>query len=64
MAEIVYKITSGLNLTFSVEVLDPGAPYGASGFGSEADAEAWVATKKRRALVGQTWIRRADRKKV
>jgi hypothetical protein len=38
-----------------------GIAYGASGFGSDADAEALLGAKKMRALAGETWVWRADR---
>jgi hypothetical protein len=61
MAQVTYRIMSNSEHTFTVEVSAPGIAYGAAGFGSEADAEAWVATKKNRALAGETWVRRDDR---
>jgi len=50
MAKIVYRIIPQPNSTFTVEVFGPGEKrYGAAGFASEADAEAWVIEKKKTA---------------
>jgi hypothetical protein len=47
MAKSVYRIILQPNSTFTVEIFEPeGRHYGASGFTSVAEAEAWVKEKK------------------
>jgi hypothetical protein len=47
MAKTVYRIILQPNSTFTVKIFEPGSRhYGASGFTSVAEAEAWVKKKK------------------
>ena len=63
--EIIYRITSGPNRTFSVEVSGRGVFYGGYGFKSRADAQAWIKLKRRVSLAPDvTWIRGEARKKA
>jgi hypothetical protein len=44
-----------------VEVTEPGTPpYVISGFGTEADAEAWVADRQFATKIGDLWQRLPD----
>jgi hypothetical protein len=50
MGKIIYRIIPQPNSTFNVEIFRPGkGGYGASGFQSEAAAEAWINEKKKTA---------------
>ena len=56
MAKTVYRIIPQENSTFTVEIYRPGeSNYGASGFASEADAEAWINEKKKIAKADEEW---------
>jgi hypothetical protein len=58
MEKTVYRIIPQANSTFTVEVFGPGEKrYGAAGFASEADAEAWVNEKKKAAKADERWER-------
>jgi hypothetical protein len=62
MGVTIYRITPQADSTFTVEIIGPGSRHrGASGFKSEAEAEAWVSEKKRMAPADEEWERRAPR---
>jgi len=58
MGKTVYRIILQPNSTFTAEIFEPGGRhYGASGFTSEAEAEAWINEKKKIAKVDEEWER-------
>jgi hypothetical protein len=62
MGVTIYCITRQADSTFTVEIIGPGPLHrGASGFTTEAEAEAWVSEKKRMAPADEEWERRAPR---
>jgi hypothetical protein len=65
MVETTYRITPKSDSTFTVEITGPGQRRrGAYGFRSEAEAEAWVAEKKRMATFDENWKRYAPRQET
>jgi hypothetical protein len=61
VGKTVYRIIPKPNSTFTVEIFGSGEKhYGASGFASEADAEAWINEKKKAAKADEQWERIAD----
>ena len=60
MATILFRILPQ-DPGYGVEVTEPGTPpYVISGFGTEADAEAWEADRQFATKIGDLWQRLPD----
>jgi hypothetical protein len=61
MAKIFFRIMPGEDGGHAVEVTEPGDPaYTVGGFGTEADAEAWVADRQFASKGADRWERLPD----
>jgi len=62
MAKILYRIVPEGNNSYAVEATDRGVlRHFESGFGTEAEAEAWAAAQGRATRGIDQWERRVDR---
>ena len=62
MAKILYRIVAEVPVGYAVEVKDHGSlVHFESGFATEGEAEAWVATQAKATKGIDRWERKADR---